>query len=176
MKDRPAAQALRWEAFETTLNAGILRDYVNKLDDFLEFDELDKAFAVAAASPQSYIALAFFVAWPRLDLAAKLVLDKRDLWDGRHYGALSDAAAALGEDFPSAATVLYRALLNDILARAKSPAYRHGARYLTRLSELAVRVPEDTGLENHVTYLLRIKTAHGRKVGFWSIVDGRNRS
>jgi hypothetical protein len=99
-KDRPAAQALRWEAFETTLNAGILRDYVNKLDDFLEFEELDKAFAVAAASPQSYIALTFFVAWPRLDQAAKLMLDKRDLWDGRHYGALSDAAAALGQDFP----------------------------------------------------------------------------
>ena len=176
MKDRPAAQALRWAAFEATLNADILRDYIRKLDDFMEYEEQDRAFALAAASPHAYTALAFFIAWPRLDLAAKLVLGKSDVWDGRHYGALGGAAAALEESFPLAATVLYRALLNAILARAKSPAYGHGASYLAKLGELAVDVSEGGGLESHAAYLLAIKKAHGRKVGFWSIVDGKNRS
>jgi len=72
--------------------------------------------------------------------------------------------------------VLYRALLNAILARAKSPAYGHGASYLAKLGELAVDVSEGGGLESHAAYLLAIKKAHGRKVGFWSIVDGKNRS
>jgi hypothetical protein len=106
LQDRPAAQSVRWAAFETTLDPGILRDYIAKLDDFLEFDELDKAFAAAAANSNAYGALAFFVAWPRRDLAAKRVLDKRTLWEGRHYEALSGAAAILGEEFPLAATVL----------------------------------------------------------------------
>ncbi|MDR3439682.1 DUF6880 family protein [Telmatospirillum sp.] len=176
MKDRPAAQALRWAAFEATLDADILRDYIRKLDDFIEDEEQDRAFAVAAASPHPYTALAFFIAWPRLDLASKLVLEKREFWDGRHYGALGDSAAALEEDFPLAATVLYRVLLNAILARAKSPAYGHGARYLAKLGELGERIPEDSGLENHATYFLGLKKAHGRKVGFWSIVDGKNRA
>lgn len=176
MKDRPAAQTLRWAAFETTLNADILRDYIRKLDDFIEYEEQERAFAVAAASPHAYAALAFFIAWPRLDLAAKLVLEKRDFWDGRHYGALGDTATALEADFPLAATVLYRVLLNAILARAKSPAYGHGARYLARLGELAGRFPEDAGQESHATYISGLKKTHGRKAGFWSLVDGKSRS
>jgi len=175
MKDRPTAQGLRWTAFETTLDPGILREYIAKLDDFLEFDELDKAFAVAAASPHRYSALAFLIAWPRIDLAAKLVLDHRETWDGRHYGALYEAAVTLAEDFPLAGTVLYRALLNDILVRAKSQAYGHGARYLTRLGELAGRTPEDSGLEDHAAYLADLRKAHGRKLGFWSLVEGKGR-
>jgi hypothetical protein len=176
MKNRPAAQALRWAAFETTLNAGILRDYIRKLDDFIEYEEQERAFAVAAASPHLCSALAFFIAWPRLDRAAQLVLDKRTLWEGRHYTPLGEAAAVLEEGFPLAATVLYRTLLNDILARAKSPAYGHGARYLASLGELAGFVPDVAGVEDHAAYLLGLRKAHGRKVGFWSLVDGKTRA
>ncbi|HEX9449505.1 MAG TPA: hypothetical protein VF920_16080, partial [Dongiaceae bacterium] len=165
-KDRPAAQALRWSAFETTLNVDILRDYISKLEDFQEFDEMDRAFAVVAASPLTYTALVFFIAWPRIDLAAKLVLEKRALWDGRHYDTLGEAAAILDGDYPLAATVLYRALLKDILDRGKSPAYGYGARYLARLGELAQHISEYSDLEDHATYLLGIKKAHGRKAGF----------
>lgn len=170
MRDRPAAQAIRWTAFEATLNPGILRDYIGKLDDFLEFDEMDKALAVVEASPHTYNALSFLLDWPRLDLAAKLVLDRIKVWNGRHYDVLPQAASLLEEDYPLAATVLYRALLNDILTRGKSQAYGHGARYLARLADLARGVREDSRLENHATYLAGIQKAHGRKTGFWSQV------
>lgn len=143
--DRPTAQALRWSTFEKTLNTGTLGDYIAKLDDFQEFDELDRAFAIAGAFPQPYVALAFFIEWLRLDRAAKLVLAKRTLWDGRHYGILSEAVVALEADYPLAATILYRALINDILVRAKSPAYGHGARYLAKLSVLAEEVSNEKG-------------------------------
>ena len=149
-----------------------LRDYISKLDDFQEFDELDRAFAIAASFPQPYVALAFFIEWPRLDHAAKLVLAKRTLWDGRHYGILGEAAVALEADYPLAATILYRALINDILVRAKSPAYGHGARYLAKLSALAEENSDGEGIEDHATYLLALKKYHGRKHGFWTLVDG----
>ncbi|MDA8231707.1 MAG: hypothetical protein M0006_10245 [Magnetospirillum sp.] len=175
MGDRPAAQALRWAAFEATLHVPTLRDYLRKLEDFIEYEEQERAFGVVEAFRHPYVALAFFVEWPRLDRAAMMVLAKRSQWDGRHYDVLGEAAAALEEKFPLAATVLYRALLNDILARAKSPAYGHGARHLAKLEALAGWIADWDGLENHVTYTLGLRKAHGRKIGFWSVVEGKVR-
>ena len=71
-----------------------------------------------------------------------------------------------------AATILYRALVDDILGRAKSPAYGHGARYLAKLSALAREISDGQGVEDHATYLLALKKVHGRKHGFWTLVDG----
>lgn len=172
-QDRKAAQALRWAAFETSLNADLLREYLRRLEDFIEHEEQERAFAVVTASPHSYSALGFFIEWPRLDLAAKLVLDKRKIWDGRQYDALPDAAAALEHDFPEAATVLYRALLDSILDRAKSQAYGHGTRYLARLAALGAYVRDGGVVETHEVYLARIKQKHGRKAGFWNQASAR---
>jgi hypothetical protein len=173
LKQKPAAQALRWASFAETLDAGTLRDYIAGLDDFIEREELDRAFAVAAASPHLYSALAFFRAWPRLYQASRLVMARRAEWDGRNYEILSDAATALEGEFPLAATVLYRALLGDILGRARSPAYGHGARHLARLAALSAQVDwRNAGLDDHQHYVADIKKAHGRKIGFWSLVAG----
>jgi Family of unknown function (DUF6880) len=108
-----------------------------------------------------------------LDLAAKLVLDHRETWDGRHYGALVPAAQALEEAHPAAATVLYRALIDDILMRARSLAYGHAARYLARLEALADRIDRSPDLPDHAAYRANLERAHGRKTGFWSLVHGR---
>ena len=172
--DQEAAQALRWQTFETTLDAALLRDYLAHLPDFAEFEALDRAFAHAAGHAQRYRSLAFFLAWPREDLAAKLVLDHRETWDGRHYGALVPAAEALEHKHPAAATALYRALIDDILARARSAAYGHAARYLARLDALTDRVGPELGLVDHATYRAALKQAHGRKAAFWSLVSDRS--
>jgi hypothetical protein len=170
--DPAAAQALRWQTFADTLDAAALRDYLAHLPDFAEFDALDRAFAHAAAYPHRYTALAFFLGWPRLDLAAKLVLDQRETWEGRHYGALVPAAEALEEAHPEAATVLYRALIDDILSRARSPAYGHAARYLTRLDSMAEQIKPSSGLSDHAHYRAALSKVHGRKAAFWSLVKG----
>jgi hypothetical protein len=171
--DRAAAQTLRWQAFETTLDPGVLRDFLKKLGDFEEDDAIERAFAHAEASRQIYTALAFFIAWPRLDRAAKLVLANVSQWDGRHYGALSDAAVALEDKFPLASSILYRALLDDILARGKSQAYGHGARYLAKLESLAAEIPDWGGIDNHIAYALSLQKGHGRKYGFWSLTEAK---
>jgi hypothetical protein len=80
------------------------------------------------------------------------------------------AAEALEEAYPAAATVLYRALINDILARARSPAYGHAARYLTKLASLADQVDTWEDIPDHVAYHASLKQAHGRKAAFWSLV------
>ena len=173
MQDRPAAQKLRWAAFETSLSADLLREYLRKLDDFIEHEEQERAFAVVAATKNVYTALDFFIDWPKLDLAAKLVIDKRDIWDGRLYDVLPGAAAALAYDFPVSATILYRALLDDILTRARSKAYGHGARYLARLTELGDHVADAALVETHDAYFARLKQRHGRKAAFWDLTGKR---
>jgi hypothetical protein len=165
------AQDLRWRIFEVSLDADILRHYIKHLGDFEEFDTLERAFAVAKAHALAYRTLDFFLAWPRLDLAAALVIEKRETWEGRHYGVLLPAAEALQHDHPVAATILYRTLLDDILERGRSPAYGHGARHLAQLEELSTPDTAAAGLPDHASYRAALLRAHGRKTSFWGLVS-----
>ncbi|QPB19256.1 DUF6880 family protein [Rhizobium sp. 007] len=172
--EKDAAQTLRWSAFETSLNAGTLREYIAALPDFEEFSALDRAFALVLASKHIYRALAFLVEWPRLDLAAKLVIERRNEWDGGQYYMLPPVADALQHDHPLAAVVLYRALLNDILSRTRSKAYPHAARYLKKLDALAASSDAEattvSGICSHTYYSAGLQKSHGRKSGFWALV------
>ncbi|MCV3766578.1 DUF6880 family protein [Rhizobium sp. TRM95796] len=175
--DKDAAQALRWKQFETALDPGALGAYIAALGDFEEFEALDRAFAHVMSVKQIYRALQFLAAWPRLDLAAALVEREATQWDGAYWEILSEMAETLENDHPLAATILYRALLDDILARARSSAYGHGARHLAQLGVLAKRLDADAvarlGLETHTAYELGLKKTHGRKSAFWSRAEKR---
>ena len=170
LKRRDEAQALRWREFAQTLDAEVLRTYIAKLDDFAEFEELDKAFAMVNASDNVLTALEFFIAWPKLDLAAALVLKAASKWNGRSYDVLAPAADALSETQPLAATVLYRVLLSDILDRGQSNAYPYAAEYLAALHNLSGTIGTWSGIDKHQAYAAGINKKHGRKYGFWSLV------
>ena len=128
---------------------------------------------LAARHADIHRALALFLDWPRLDLAARHVLDRSGRWDGRHYGALAPAAEALATDYPDAATILYRALLDDILKRAQSSAYAHAAAYLAQLDSLAPRLTSAAVLPDHAAYRAALANAHARKPAFWAQVRKR---
>lgn len=173
-----AAQALRWSVFEDSLSVTMLRDYVARLPDFEDVEVLDKAFDFVMTSEHIYTALGFLLAWPRLDLAARLVVKNFGLWDGRHYDLLPQAAEALDnsglETGAVAATILYRALIDDVLLRGNSKAYPHAARYLESLDALAARSDVETtqvqNMDMHATYRAQLQKKHGRKYGFWGLL------
>jgi hypothetical protein len=171
--DFAAAQDLRWTTFETTLDAAMLRDHVAHLPDFAEFEVLDKVFAHAMSFAQKYRALSFLLEWPRRDLAATLVIEHRAHWQGRYYHVLLVAAETLEPDRSAAATILYRALLDDILDRARSPAYGHAARYLEKLDALASDEDAAILIDPHQNYRAALAKKHGRKSGFWSHVEAQ---
>ena len=174
MGDREAAQNLRWTAFEQTLSPEILREYIATLPDFDEFEALDRAFAHASNASSRHHALSLFMEWPRLDLAADLIVRNHDQWDGRQYYFLPPIAQTLEHEYSLAATVIYRALIDDILSRARSKAYGHAARYLAKLSILAqdakVIQSHNAGITDHPAYVQSLRARHGRKTGFWSLV------
>lgn len=167
------AQALRWKSFETRVDADILRAYVAALPEFEEFEVLDRAFAYAIASPSAYGALIFFLEWPRLDQAARVVVERAGTWDGRHYALLAPAADLLEDAHPLAAAILLRALTEAILDRANSKAYPHAARYLQRLGALTTRIKDtdwSSGLEPPEVWRASIDNKHARKTGLWACV------
>lgn len=170
MKQRDAAQALRWTVFLETFDADVLRRYIARLDDFAEFDELDKAFAAVLASKHINEALLFLVEWPRLDLAARHVLSHAGKWDGSDYEALAPAADALAEDHPVASTLLYRTLLTHILDRGIATAYEYAAHYMRTLATLSLRLPETLPFADHASFVGGLQGRHPRKYGFWQRV------
>ncbi|RBP14349.1 hypothetical protein DFR50_109102 [Roseiarcus fermentans] len=169
--DNAAAQALRWRLFTETLDADILREQVARLPDFEDVEALDAAFAAVFASPMIAAALRFFLQWPRLDLAERLVVERRTEWDGRRCEALAPAADALESRHPLAAVVLYRALLDAILDRGLSLAYGRAARYYAALQGLEAREAPGWPIEPHRHYRAELRRRHGRKLGFWSRVE-----
>lgn len=170
--EREAAQRLRWARFEETLDRGMLRDYLAKLPDFEDDEALERAFDHAAAHAQPYRALHFFVNWPNLDRAARLVEARRGRWEGDRYEVLGPAAAALEDAYPLIASRLYRLLLDDILANGRSHAYGHGARYLARLDALADRLEPGSLSPDPAAYREGLRKAYGRKSSFWMQVKG----
>jgi hypothetical protein len=173
--DRDAAQALRWRLFTETLDADMLREHIARLPDFEDVEALDRAFSTALASPLLYAALRFFIRWPRLDLAERLAVERRQDWDGQRYEALAPAADALEPKHPLGAAVLYRALIDSILGRGQSIAYGHAARYYAALEGLEAREAAGWPIEPHRHYRTELRRRHGRKLGFWSRVEGAER-
>ncbi|MBL0370557.1 hypothetical protein JJB09_00820 [Rhizobium sp. KVB221] len=174
MKERSEAQALRWKVFLDTFDADVLRKYISKLDDFAEFDELDKAFAAVLESEHIYEALLFLIEWPKRDVAATHVMAHAKKWDARNHDLLVAAASALSEDQPLAATVLFRILLNHILDRAPIAAYPLAVGYFEALIALAPEIEGDPRLESHPSFLAGIRSRHAKKYAFWQMVDRRN--
>lgn len=168
LKDRTASQAIRWKIFEQGLDAEMLREYIAKAGDFEEFEALDKAFAFAEQHREPHAVLRFYLAWPRLDLAARYVVAGWGVWEGEFYEFLLPAAEAFeAADYPAAATALYRALLDRIIGRGLSEAYGYGADYLARLSALAKRPHGNDGLMSHADYVADLRRQHIRRHGFW---------
>ena len=170
--DKSGAQALRWRCFEAGLSADILRQYLKRLPDFEDVEAEERAHTLALGHTDPDAALQFFLDCPRLDLAAELIVAHHHRWDGRDWHVLPKIAGVLEHEYPLAATILYRALLDDILARARSKAYSHGAKYLKQLTSLAKDADpaRPQGFTDHATYLAGLKKAHPRKAGFWGLV------
>ena len=151
------AQALRWAAFERWLGTAHLRAYLRGLPDFDDVEAEDRAMAHALAHPDRTLALSFLVGWPNLEAANRLVRGHCHDLDGRDYGRLRPADEALAERYPAAATLLHRALAEEVLQRASSRQYQCAARDVRSCECLAPVLPNEAGLETHDAFMARLR-------------------
>jgi hypothetical protein len=165
------AQALRWSAFEASLSARHLREYLKRLPDFEDFPIERKAIAYARAFASALAALNFLIEWPSLEDADHLVRRRSDELDGRNYEALRRAAETLTTKWPVSATLIYRALVSSVLERGYAKAYRYAARDLESASILAPKLAPDAGIPSHAEFYAMLKARHGRKYAFWQLVN-----
>lgn len=175
---RPSdAQHLRWSVFAETLAPALLSAHLKALPDFDDIEAEERAFTIALDHPDFMSALRFFLAWRRDDLAEKLIVRHRTEVSGKDWHVLPAIADQLQHEAPLAATILYRALLAEILAQARSKSYGHGAGYLAALERLASGSDGDPDrpldIVPHAEFLAALRRDHGRKLGFWALVEGR---
>lgn len=165
------AQTLRWESFERTLNAADLRAHLKRLPDFEDMEAEERALGIVRQARDLHGALAFLIGWPAHELAADLVISRAEALNGDAYYILGPAAEALEDAHPLAATLLLRAMIGFSLDEARSSRYRHAARHLKTCERLAEEIADFGQVEPHARYVERLRGEHGRKRGFWSLLD-----
>lgn len=159
-----------WSRFEEHLSARALRKYLRLLPDFDDLEAEERAFAFAAQHPDLHGALHLFLGWPALDRAARLVLVRAAELDGNDYMLLTQAAQALSDRHPLAATLIRRAMIDDTLTGAKSSRYRHAARHLAECQLADLSITDYGAVPSHAAYEAALRQTHGRKQAFWAHV------
>jgi hypothetical protein len=161
-----------WARFVQTLSARSLRKYLKLLPDFDDIEAEEKALDLAEAHPHLGAALSFLIDWPRHDRAARIVLARAEQLNGDAYHTLTTAADALDARHPLAATLMRRAMVQDTLDGGKSKRYRYAARHLAECQSSEPAIVDHAGFPTHAQFVETLKQKHGRKYGFWQLVDG----
>jgi hypothetical protein len=161
-----------WESFVQTLSARSLRKYLKLLPDFDDMEAEEKALDHAEAYPHLGAAISFLIDWPSHDRAARVVLARAGELNGDSYHILTTAADALEHRHPLAATLMRRAMVQDTLDGGKSKRYRYAARHLAECQSSDPSIIDYAGFPAHAQFIEALKRKHGRKYGFWQLVDG----
>jgi hypothetical protein len=164
------AQTYRWKCFEGSLSDAHLRAFLRRLPDFDDLEAEEKAFGYAQAFPDVHRALAFFLVWPALGEAAKLVVNRKSELDGDLYELMTEAADRLAEKHPLAATLVLRSMINFTLDSGRPSRYKHAARHLVRCASLTPHINDFENAGSHDVYVAALRRRHGKKPGFWSLV------
>ena len=131
-----------------------------------------EAAEILAVEDLSYVDAAFLVDAGRLDDAERYLLDRVAQLNGDYYERLLPLAEAMQDaGRVLAAVVIYRALVDSILRRARSVIYGHAVRYLRRLERMAPTVVDWRGVDDHEAYVAGLRERHGQKRSFWAQVN-----
>ena len=164
------AQAHRWERFSETLNPDLLRDYLKVLPDFDDIEAEDRAKAKALDFEDLHLALIFFLDWPDLSCAARLIETRSEELDGDLYHILTPAAEALREKYPLAAVLLWRAMIDRALTEGRSTRYGHAVDHLKDCAAVDGEIGDYGSFASHLRYLESLQVRHDRKTSFWQRV------
>ncbi len=136
---------------------------------------LDAEAELILKSPElSYTDAEFLIWCGKVEDAETYLLSHVPEIDGGYYGSILPLAEAMEhEERYLAAAVLYRALLESILARAISKYYGYGVRYLRKLDELAPLVRTWKKFTPHDKYFSQLVEKHKRKSSFWGRYEAK---
>ena len=160
-----------WNAFQQNLSGRSLRRYLKLLPDFEDIEAEEKALGIAEAFSDTDAAISFLVDWPAHERLARVVIARAEELDGNSYHTLTTAAAALEARYPLAATLMRRAMVQDTLDGGRSKRYRHAARHIAECQACDAAIEDYGHVPTHEQFVQALKKKHGRKYGFWQLVD-----
>ncbi|MDY0261892.1 DUF6880 family protein [Syntrophotalea acetylenica] len=167
-KQRQAEVARR--SFHRQRSRSGFERWISIVGDDQRTDLLNQEVRIILDAPRlSLTDAAFLAAMEQWDAAESYLQARAEQLDGDHYQFL----LPLAETFeslarPLTASLLYLALLDSILRRARTTTYGHGVRYLHKLDLLAQTVNDWRDIEPHTVYVEQLRRQHGRKTSFWS--------
>lgn len=173
--NKPEAEEAAWRMFRRSRNAEsfkLLLETIGPQHRDRVID--DETKLILGTTGFSHDDAEFLVMCDRMDEAETYLLDRAPQLDGHHYGVLNRLAAALEDEqrfLP--ASVIYRALLESILAHAIAKYYTHGVRYLLKIDTLAQGVTEWREFVPHGMYVAQLRQTHARKSSFWTLYEGQ---
>lgn len=104
-----------------------------------------------------------------IEKAENYILEYKDELNGDYYSELLPIAESMEKNNNYLSTsVIYRALLDSILRRAKSKHYTYAVKYLKKLDKLALQIIEWKEVISHNEYFQEIKKNHNKKYAFWN--------
>lgn len=164
-------RAALWARFERRLCPDALRRHLALLPDFEDIEAEDAARGLVLAHAPVERALAYCLEAHDLPLAAELVMTRHAEIDGDAYEILTPLADALVPAHPLAAVLLWRAMIDFALSRARAGRYGHAARHLASCAEAGMAIIDYMGHPAHETYVAGLRATHRRKCAFWQRVD-----
>lgn len=146
-----------------------LKEYHSIAEPGTHKEILAEAEKTALNDPQPDRAVPVLIYLNKITEAEQRIINDSAAFSTLGYTSILNILEQLGSDNALCGQiVLYRALLNDILRRAYSKAYKYGVGYLRELIILDERIAQyPDNLESHNDYFGRLKAEHGRKRSFW---------
>lgn len=102
--------------------------------------------------------------------AAEIIETATEPLDGNQYPQNLKLIKLLGDAEPLAATLLYRANMESILASARSKNYRYAASYANKLFALDSAIHDWKQIQPHKPYWETIQQKHKFKTSFWALM------
>ncbi|QPM92020.1 DUF6880 family protein [Pseudooceanicola algae] len=163
---REDLRAALWQRFERCLCPTALRRHLRLLPDFEDIEAEDAARQVVLAFQPIEMALFYCLQAPDLPLAVELIETRIAEIDGDAYEVLTPLAETLAPSHPLSAVLLWRAMVDFALVRARSGRYGHAARHLAACGAADVEILDYGSHLSHADYLEALRRAHARKAAF----------
>lgn len=168
--DQEAQTKIAWQLFKGHRNQATF----NQLLEVIGYEHREKVLSdeMAIIFQQPRLSLedaVFMVAVEHIDDLERYLFQHVEQLNGDLYYQLLPLAEVLETNKRLLiCSLIYRALLDSILARALSKYYHHGIKYLKKLDQLAPLVSDWQAWLPHVSYLASLREQHKRKSAFWS--------
>ena len=159
-----------WGTFTETLSEHSLRKYLKLLPDFDDIEAEKQALDIAEKYSCLSTAINFLLSWPAPAHAAKIAEIRAAELDGNRYNTVTQAAGALVAEYPLAATLMRRAMVQDTLDGAKSKRYRYAAQHLAECACSDAEISDYSDFPSHERFVANLREKHGRKRGFWGLM------